>query len=103
MGYVLQKNVAAQLAKTLPAAVDPGVSRVDVRLGPDHAGEDTLFFTVILKDDGAMDVPSAALGKRVQRISMALRQRAAELGLPMFASVRFLLESDVRPPRRKTA
>lgn len=102
MSYVLPNGVAQKLAQALPA-IDPGVSRITVDVAPDHTGEDMLFFRVVLKDEAGLTVPSATLGKRLQKIAAVLRKRAAELGLPMFASVSFALESELRPRRRKTA
>lgn len=102
MGYLLRKELETKLAKVLPE-VDKGVVRVSVGIGPDHDGEDTLFFRVVLKDGPGLDAPSLELGKRLQRIKTALRQRAADLGLPMFASVDFVLESELPRLKRKTA
>jgi hypothetical protein len=74
-----------------------------VTLSPDHDGEDALYFRVALKDDPMLSKPSAELGKRLYRIASALRARAAGLGLPMFAYVNWVLESELPRPKRKTA
>jgi len=103
VSYVLLKNVARKLAQPLPE-IDPDVARISVDIAPDHNGEDMLFFRVVLKDDTSLAAPSAALGKRLNKIAAALRMRAAKEGLPMFASVGFMAESELpRQRRRKTA
>lgn len=98
----MDKEIAAKLAKPL-ADVDKGVARVSVSVSPDHNGEDALFFRVVLKDDPTMARPSAKLGKRLQRIASTLRERAAKLNLPMFGYVDWVLESELRGPKRKLA
>ncbi len=99
---MLDKEIAAELAKPL-SEVDKGVARVLVSISPDHNGEEALFFRVVLKDDPTTAKPSAELGKRLQRIASALRDRAAKLKLPMFGYVDWVLESELRRPKRKTA
>lgn len=101
MSYLLDKDVAAKL-RAVPTG-DKGVARVIVGIAPDHDGEERLFFRVVLKDDPSIATPSEELGKRLQRIATALRRRAAELGVPMFAHVDFIAESEIPPQRRKTA
>jgi hypothetical protein len=100
--YLLDTSVAAKLTKPL-AGVDKGVSRIDVGLAPDYLGEETLVFRVVLKDAADLRLPSAELGKRLHKISSVLRRRAADLEVPMFASVRFVAESEIQPRRRKSA
>jgi hypothetical protein len=99
VSYVLDQELSDQLAKPLPD-IDKGVSQVHVSIAPDHNGEDALFFRVVLKDDSMTAKPSAELGKRLQRIASALRERAAQLKLPMFGYVEWALESELRRPRK---
>jgi hypothetical protein len=58
---------------------------------------------VVLKDDAPKAALSDAFGKRLQKISTALRDRAARLNIPMFASVDFVGESELPRPKRKIA
>jgi hypothetical protein len=91
-----------KLGKPLPE-IDKGVSRVLVGVAPDQDGADRLFLRVVLKNDSSMAKPSAELGKRLQKIAGALRQRATKLELPLSTSVDFVLESELPRPKRKTA
>ena len=102
MSYVLSKALEAKLTKLLPD-VDKGVVRIFVEIGPNSLGEDWLYFRVVLKDDPMLATPSAALGKRLQKIATALRDRAARLNVPMFASVGFATESELPRQKRKIA
>jgi hypothetical protein len=102
VSYVLSRELEAKLGKPLPE-VDKGVARILVGVAPDLDGEDRLFLRVVLKDDRSTTKPSEELGKRLQRIAGALRQRATKLGLPLGASIDFVLESELPPPKRKTA
>ncbi len=79
------------------------MAKVLVSVSPDHTGEDALFFRVVLKDDPITARPSAELGKRLQRIASALRDRAARLKLPLFGYVDWVLESELPRPKRKSA
>ena len=98
----MYKDIAAKLQKPLPE-VDKGVAQVLVSVAPDHNGEEALFFRVVLKDDPTTAKPSAELGNRLQRIASALRERAAQLKLPMFGYVDWVLESELPRAKRKTA
>ena len=102
MSYVLSKDLEAKLGKPLPE-IDKGVARVLVGVAPDLNGEDRLFLRVVLKDDASTAKPSEELGKRLQRIAGALRQRATKLELPLAAAIDFVLESELPPSKRKTA
>ena len=97
----MSKDLEAKRGKPLPD-IDKGVARVLVDVAPDLSGEDRLFLRVVLKDDPSTGKASEALGKRLQRIAGALRQRATKLELPLAASIDFILESEL-PPKRKTA
>ena len=99
---MLSKALETKLTKLLPD-VDKGVVRIFVEVGPNHTGEDWLYFRVVLKDDPLLATPSVAFGKRIQKISTALRDRAARLNVPMFASVDFVAESELPRQKRKTA
>jgi hypothetical protein len=102
VSYVLSKALETKLTKLLPD-VDKGVVRIFVEVGPNSLGEDWLYFRVVLKDDPMLATSSAALGKRLQKIATALRDRAARLNVPMFASVGFIAESELPRQKRKTA
>jgi hypothetical protein len=102
VSYVLEKPLETKLTKLLPD-IDKGVVRILVKVAPNHTGEDWLYYRVVLKDDATMNTVSDAFGKRLQRISTALRDRAARLNVPMFASVDFVGESELPRPKRKTA
>lgn len=102
MSYLLDKGIETKLTRLLPD-VDRGVVRVLAEVSPAHTGEDWLYFRVVLKDDTTTAAPSEALGKRLQKIATALRDRAARLGVPMFASVDFVSESELPRQKRKTA
>lgn len=86
----------------LPAGMGKDVSRIIVRVAPDHEGVDSLFFRVVLKDDSSTASPSKELGQRSQRIAAELRRRAASHGSG-FAYVDFVVESELRHQKRKTA
>jgi hypothetical protein len=101
VSYVLEKALETKLTKLLPD--DKGVVRILAEVAPSHTGEDWLYFRVVLKDDPTMATPSDAFGKRLQKISTALRDRAARLNVPMFASVGFVAESELPRPKRKIA
>jgi len=98
VGFALDKALETKLTSPL-SDVDKGVIRIFVEVAPAHTGEDWLYFRVVLKEDLAMAPPSEAFGKRLQKIATALRDRAASLDVPMFASVGFVSESDL--PRQK--
>ncbi|HEY0993720.1 MAG TPA: hypothetical protein VGD80_41985 [Kofleriaceae bacterium] len=99
---MLDTEIAAMLSRPL-LDVDRGVAHVQVAVAPDHNGEDALFFRVVLKDDPTTAKPSAELGKRLQKIASALRERAASLKLTMFGYVDWVLESELPRPKRKSA
>jgi len=99
--YVLTQEVVAKLQR-LPPGLDPAISRLDVSVQPDQNGEDILSFRVVLKGD-LPETASADFGERLMRIASALRARAAQLEVPMFALVTFVHESEVRPRTSKTA
>jgi hypothetical protein len=101
VSYALEPRIEAQLVEPL-SEIDKGVVRIFVEIAPAHTGEDWLYFRVVLKDGAATATPSEALGKRLQKIATALRDRAARLNVPMFASVNFVAESELRRHKRKT-
>jgi len=94
VSYVLSKALEAKLTKLLPD-VDKGVVRIFVEVGPNSLGEDWLYFRVVLKDDPMLATLSDEFARRIQKISTALRDRAARLNVPMFASVGFVAESEL--------
>jgi hypothetical protein len=98
----VDKALEAKLVKLLPE-IDKDVVRILANVAPNSLGEDWLYFRVVIKDDPTTITPSDAFGKRVQKISTALRERAARLNVPMFASVSFVAESELPPPKRKSA
>lgn len=102
MSYVLDKTLEKKLTKPLPE-IDKGVVRILAEVASNSLGEDWLYFRVVLKDDPTMTATSDVFGKRIQKISTALRNRAAYLNVPMFASVSFVAESELPPQRRKIA
>lgn len=102
MSYVLSKALETKLTKLLPN-VDKGVVRIFAEVGLNSLGEEWLYFRVVLKDDPMLTTPSDALGKRLGKIATALRDRAARLNVPMFASVGFVAESELPRQKRKTA
>jgi len=90
--------VEAQLTELIPD-VDRGVVRIFVEISRGYAGQDWLYFRVVLKHDPAIAAPSVVFGQRLQKIATALRDRAARLATRMFVSVGFVAES--ASPRRK--
>lgn len=98
MSYILDQRIKTGLEKP-PLK---GVSRIIADIRPDFVGEDVLVLRVILKDEAALSEPSKELGERLAKIAGELRQRAAKLGVPMFAAVDFVSESEL-PKRLKTA
>jgi hypothetical protein len=79
-----------------------GVVRIIADVRPNFEGEDVLVLRVILKDEAALSRPSKKIGERLAKLAGELRQRAAKLGIPMFAAVDFVTESEL-PKRLKTA
>jgi hypothetical protein len=105
VSFVLDKALEKKLTRPLPQ-IDKGVVRILVEVAPSHVGEDWLYFRVVLKDDddtATVTTQPDEFGKRLQTISTALRDRAARLNVPMFASVDFVGESELPRPKRKTA
>lgn len=102
MTYVLAKPLEKKLTKLIPS-VDKNVVRIFAGIAPSSAGDDWLFFRVVLKDDPSLLKVSNAVGERLARIASALRQRAANLDVPMFASVRFMAESELPRSKRHVA
>ena len=102
MTFILDEQLELQLEKPL-ADIDKGVTRVLVDVSPDHLGEDRLHFRVVLRDGVVPARPSAAFGKRLQKISAALRDRAVRLKVPLSALVDFVLESELPRQKRKIA
>lgn len=94
MSYVLDPGVTSKLAAQ-PESIDKGVSRVLVGVRPDHTGEDVLAVQVVLKDSVGLKKPSPKMGDRLMRIASEIRRRAAELDVPLRASVRFVVESEL--------
>lgn len=92
----------AQLTQLLPD-VDPGVVRIFVQISRGRAGDGWLYFRVVLESDPSMAAPSVAFCQRLQKITTALRARAARLSVPMFVSVGFVAESASPRRNRKTA
>lgn len=95
MSYILDSGVTSKLAAK-PESIDRGVARVLVGIRPDHTGEDVLSFQVVLKDSVGLKKPSPKMGDRLLKIASELRRRAAELDVPLRASVRFVVESELR-------
>ncbi|HEX4421151.1 MAG TPA: hypothetical protein VH165_24710 [Kofleriaceae bacterium] len=102
MAYALDKPLTKKLTKLIPE-VDKDVIRILVEIAPSSSGDDWLYFRVVLKDDPGRNRISDAFGKRLMKISTALRNRAANLNVPMFASVDFVSESELPPLKRKIA
>lgn len=102
MSFVLDKALEKKLTRPLPE-VDTGVVRILAEVAPSHIGENWLYFRVVLKDDTTVAAHPVAFGKRLQKISTALRDRAARLDVPLFASVDFVGESELPRPKRKSA
>jgi hypothetical protein len=99
---MLDKALEKKLTKPL-REIDKGVVRILAEVALNSLGEEWLYFRVVLKDDPTMTATSDVFGKRIQRISTALRNRAANLKVPMFASVSFVAESELPRPKRKIA
>ena len=102
MSFTLDKALEKKLTKPL-REIDKGVVRILAEVALNSLGEEWLYFRVVLKDDSTMTATSDVFGKRIQRISTALRNRAANLNVPMFASVSFVAESELPRPKRKIA
>jgi hypothetical protein len=102
VSFVLDKALEKKLTRPLPE-VDTGVVRILAEVALNSLGEEWLYFRVVLKDDPTLTVTSDVFGKRIQKISTALRNRAARLNVPMFASVSFVAKSELDPQKRKIA
>jgi len=102
VSFVLDKALEKKLTKPLPQ-IDKGVVRILAEIALNSLGEEWLYFRVVLKDDPTMTATSDVFGKRIQNISTALRNRAAQLNVPMFASVSFVAESELPRQKRKIA
>jgi hypothetical protein len=102
VSYILDKTLEKKLTRPFPK-IDKGVVRILAEVAPNSLGEDWLYFRVILKDDPTMTATSEVFGKRIEKISTELRKRAANLNVPMFASVSFVAESEFPPQKRKIA
>lgn len=90
---VLESGVRRQLEKT-PGNVDPDVVRLKADIITDQFGLDALLVLVILRDSFALTPPSPSIGQRLERIALRLRQRAMQAGLPLYAFVDFVRESE---------
>ena len=102
MSYHLDTDKITALTSQ-PAALDPGVLAVKVEVRADHTGEEVLQFRVVLKDSLRMSKPSVKMGQRLQRIAAELRERVAAAGLPLFASVEFVIKSELAALERRPA
>ncbi len=102
MSFHLNPDSIAALTSQ-PAALDPDVLAVKVAVRADHTGEDVLQFRVVLKDALKMTKPSVKMGQRLQRIAAELRERVAAAGLPLFASVEFVIKSELAALERRPA
>jgi len=106
--YVLGVSYHLDAAKlsaltTEPEELDPGVLAVKVFVRPDYTGEDVLQFRVVLKNAMKVTKPSLKRGQRLQRIANELRQRVVAVGLPLFASVEFVVKSELAALERRPA
>ena len=100
MSYILEQRIKTGLEKP-PLK---GVARVIADVRPNFDGEDVLVLRVILKDEPSLSEVSKEIGERLGKIAGELRQRAAKLGVPMFAAVDFVSESELPKPKHlKTA
>lgn len=102
MAYILEPKTVTKLERS-PETIDTEIAEVRASLRQDNMGEVVVSFLVVLKDTFNLGKPSAATGERLQRIASALRQRAADADIPMFASVRFALASEVQGSTRRSA
>ena len=100
MSYILDQKIKTGLEK-LPLK---GVARVVADVRPNFDGEDVLVLCVILKDEPGLFEVSKENGERFGKLASELRQRAAKLGVPLFAAVDFFSESELPKPKHlKTA
>jgi hypothetical protein len=102
VSYFLDRTVEKKLTRPL-LEVDKGVVRILAEIAPSSSGEDWLYFRVVLKDDPRMTATSDVFSQRIRKISTELRNRAAHLNVPMFASVSFVAESELPRQKRKIA
>ena len=93
--------MASKLAQE-PEEIDKGIARIEVDVRPDHTGDRVLTFLVVLNENMEPANASLKTGRRLLGIASKLRRRAAELGVPLFAYVRFLREADMEA-RQQTA
>lgn len=100
VSYILDQRIKTGLEKP-PLK---GVVRVIAEIRPNFDGEDVLALRVVLKDDPGLYVVSKEIGERLGKLARELRQRAAKLGVPMFAAVDFVSESELPKSKQlKTA
>lgn len=102
MGYTLTEELLETLGRPLPE-VDPSVTHVLVDIAPGASGEDRLFLRAVFKGLPYNAGPSLELGRRMQRVAAALRQRVADLDLPLAATVDFVHALDLPNRKRKSA
>lgn len=92
MSYELEPTTSKTL--TSLKGLDDYVAHVEAEIRPDHFGEESLFFQVVLHEGPVTQTPSVEKGVQLEAAAQLLTKRAVQAGLPMRVYVAFVGESE---------